>query len=174
MGTYKSRGWRLASNEASRTLLLNPLMFWRRAFSFVVGLILIVAGLAKPLNLRPLLIVLRIDGVPSDIVPVLAWALIVVEFILGYALIFGFCEKLALSLATGLFLAFGLQLCILIAKPDPELQCGCFGPFSLLLGKNALITEFLLDLTAATGLIWCRVSLRNQSSVTTESIEQGV
>ncbi len=70
------------------------------------------------------------------------WALVFLEWTIGYALLVGFMQKFAGLAAAVLFLAFGIFHTQDIVSP---LACNCFGPISVP-RMPLMVLEFLLSI----------------------------
>lgn len=127
--------------------------FWIKYSPTTAGIVLLLAGAMKPLNWRPIETILGLDGFPAYAIPGISILLVVVEIVLGYALVFKLWTDYAVKGTIALFSIFVVQLTYLLATATETLSCGCFGPFSPFVGTPGLIGQTLLDAAILAGLI---------------------
>lgn len=129
------------------------LEIWIRYAPTTAGAVLLAAGAMKPLNWRPVETILALDGFPASMIQGISVSLVVMEILLGYALVLKLWNDYAIKAAIALYSVFVVQLMFLLATATETLSCGCFGPFSPLVGTQGLIAQTGLDLAILGGLI---------------------
>ena len=105
-------------------------------------------------------------AVPPALLWVGAWALIMMEYVMGVALFFGFYRRFYLSL-TIVFLGVMTPLTLLLALTNPVSDCGCFGDAVVLtgwqtFGKNVALLLMAIVVLVYHKRIWRVISERTQ------------
>ena len=126
----------------------------------ILGLIFVVAGIEKALDVRLFLFtVQQLDVFPA---PVILPAVIVViawEISVGLAMLLGFYTRIAAGLLAALLLSF-IAVISLALIHDKTVDCGCFGSaVSEHLGLGVILRDILLMI----GCVW--LIARNDTKV---------
>ena len=104
--------------------------------------------------------------VPFALLSLGAWTLIVLEYVIGVALFFGFYRRFYLSLSI-LFLSVMTPLTLWLALTNPISDCGCFGDALMLthwqtFGKNVALLVMAVVALKCYRRVWRLVSERTQ------------
>ena len=105
-------------------------------------------------------------AVPPALLWIGAWALIMVEYVMGVSLFFGLYRRFYLWLMT-LFLGVMTPLTLVLALTDPVSDCGCFGDAVVLtnwqtFGKNAALLLMTIIVLVCHKRVWRVISERTQ------------
>jgi uncharacterized membrane protein YphA (DoxX/SURF4 family) len=114
-------------------------------FRICLGLLFIISGLSKLLNLSHFTLIVRnFNILPFTMVPVFSILLPPLEYLLGVALVLGFYPRLGALAAAGLLIMFIIAIVINLARGHlPE--CGCFEfIIKSRVGAGLLINDILL------------------------------
>ena len=130
------------SADIAKTISVNLLRF-------ALALVFVFSGFVKAID--PMGTVIKLTdyagafgiAVPPALLYMGTWGLIVLEYLMGVALFFGFYRRFYLSLMT-IFLSVMTPLTLLMALTNPVSDCGCFGDALVLtnwqtFGKNVVL-----------------------------------
>lgn len=150
------------------------------ALRFTLALVFVLSGFVKAVD--PMGTVYKMTEyaeafglpVPPFMLLLGAWALIVLEYVIGMALLFGFYRRFYLW-ATILFLCVMTPLTLLLALTNPISHCGCFGDALVLthwqtFAKNVGLLAMAIIVLANHTRIWRIISNRTQWLVFVYSI----
>ncbi len=119
-----------------------------------VGLIFMVSAILKGLDLTAFAVQLSYYGIVRDptLVKVLALSIVVLEVMLGLALILRIAlRKCTLPATIGLLLAFTVLLAWTAVTKDIE-NCGCFGKYIQMSPLQSILKNLIL--ISITGFVW--------------------
>jgi hypothetical protein len=141
-GAFKTAAWR----------------FWTpRLLSSAVGIVLLIAGVLKAVDMEMFVRQMRDYGIIYErvVLVVSAWGLIVAECGLGVGLLVSYRPRIILPLTALLFLIFGGATSWAWWTGATE-HCGCYGPWLQFTPGQALVENLIL--LAATAIAWagCR------------------
>ena len=141
-GAFKTPAWRL----------------WTpRLLSGAVGIVLLIAGVLKAVDMEMFVRAMRDYGIIYErvVLVVSAWGLIVAECGLGVGLLVSYRPRIILPLTALLFLIFGGATSWAWLTGATE-NCGCYGPWLQFTPGQALVENLIL--LAATAIAWagCR------------------
>ena len=130
------------SADIAKTISVNLLRF-------ALALVFVFSGFVKAID--PIGTVIKLTdyagafgiAMPSALLYMGTWGVIVLEYLMGVALFFGFYRRFYLSLMT-IFLSVMTPLTLLMALTNPVSDCGCFGDALVLtnwqtFGKNVVL-----------------------------------
>ena len=142
------------------------------ALRFALALVFAFSGFVKAID--PMGTVIKLTdyanafgiAVPPALLFMGAWTLIMVEYLMGVALFFGFYRRFYLSLMT-LFLLVMTPLTLVMALTNPVSDCGCFGDALVLtnwqtFGKNVVLLLMTIIVLVSHQRIWRVISNRRQ------------
>jgi uncharacterized membrane protein YphA (DoxX/SURF4 family) len=134
----KEAGWRL---------------WWPHVLAGLVGLVLLAAALTKCADMELFVRQIKAYGIVSNRAMLIAaaWGMVVLEFVLGVALIIAYRIQLVL-LATVLLLLLFLGVTGWAWSTGATEACGCFGAWLERTPKEAAVEDLVL--IAFTGLAW--------------------
>jgi len=122
-----------------------------RTLLFVLGGILLAAAVVKGIDLQQFALQIRQYGILPDSTGInhgAAWFMVVVEVVIGAALLLNWRPKLMLAAFGALMLLFIAALVWAIVQGGLA-DCGCFGPAAQRSPQEALIEDAVLLLIAA-------------------------
>lgn len=122
-----------------------------RTLLFVLGGILLAAAVVKGIDLQQFALQIRQYGILPDSTGInhgAAWFMVVVEAVIGTALLLNWRPKLMLSAFVALMLLFIAALVWAIVQGGVA-DCGCFGPAAQRSPQEALVEDAVLLLIAA-------------------------
>ena len=153
------------SAEIAKSIIIN-------ALRFVLALVFAFSGFVKAVD--PMGTVIKLTdyaeafgvAVHPALLYVGTWLLIMVEYIMGVALFFGFYRRFYLSLMV-LFLSVMTPLTLVMALTNPVSDCGCFGDALLLtnwqtFGKNVVLLLMTIAVLICHKRVWRVISSRMQ------------
>ena len=143
---------------------------WRlwvpRLLAGAVGLILLIAGLVKAMDMELFIRQIRDYGLMSHhvLLALSAWGLIALECALGIGLLIFYRPKITLSLTSLLWIAFlGATSWAWLTGATEE--CGCFGAWVEYSPGQAVMENLILLIATLFARVWYKESSRPQSRV---------
>lgn len=109
-------------------MTINLMCMTRRLLSFCVGLVFLSSSWIKLNDPRDFVLILGSYGLtPRSFVPVISWAIILLEVTVGISLTTGMYRRsVGLPLGTALLVCFALVLSVTLVQGN-DIVCGCFG-----------------------------------------------
>ncbi len=142
------------------------------ALRFALALVFVFSGFVKAVD--PMGTVIKLTdyadafgiAIPSALLFIGTWGLIMVEYLMGMALFFGFYRRFYLSLMT-IFLSVMTPLTLVMALTNPVSDCGCFGDALVLtnwqtFGKNVVLLLMTVIVLICHKRIWRVISNNRQ------------
>ncbi|MFA3782618.1 MauE/DoxX family redox-associated membrane protein [Melioribacteraceae bacterium 4301-Me] len=127
MKSFPLNNFKLQSGQFSYSNLIY------NSFYYLLASVLIFSGIAKIIDVNPLIEVLQQIKLPNDLVIVIATILPITEIGLGIMLLLKIKQRTAIKITAILFMVF-LLFSIYEMLSGIEKDCGCFG--------NAIKSEF--------------------------------
>ncbi len=141
---------------------------WRswvpRVLAGAVGLILLIAGLVKAMDMELFIRQMRDYGIISQhvLLALSAWGVIALESALGIGLLIFYRPKMTLALTSLLWITF-LGATIWAWLTGATEECGCFGAWVEYSPGQAVMENLILLVATLLALAWYRDSGRRQS-----------
>ena len=143
---------------------------WRlwvpRLLAGTVGLILLIAGLVKAMDMELFIRQIRDYGIMSQhvLLALSAWGLIALECALGIGLLIFYRPKITLALTSLLWITFlGATSWAWLTGATEE--CGCFGAWVEYTPAQAVMENLILLVATLLARVWHKESYRPQSRV---------
>lgn len=144
-----------------KSLTHNVINISINALRFTLALVFVFSGFVKAVD--PMGVVYKMADYTEAfgwvIHPALLWigacGLIILEYVMGVALFFGFYRRFYLTMAL-LFLGIMTPLTLMLAITNPVSDCGCFGDAVVLTNWQTFSKNVLLLLIAVVTLIYNR------------------
>ena len=142
------------------------------ALRFALASVFVFSGFVKAID--PMGTVIKLTDyaeafgavVPPGLLFMGTWGLIIVEYLMGVALLFGFYRRVYLVLMT-IFLSVMTPLTLIVALINPVSDCGCFGDALVLtnwqtFGKNVALLLMTIIVLVCHKRIWRLISDKRQ------------